>query len=122
MNERVLIIDDDELVRNYVSRALSGRGFTLETAVNGSSAVALMEKEKFDVIICDLKMPDIQGDEVIKRARVLQPGIPVIVISGSMSESSKAVINEMKVEGALLKPFGIDEIRSLVDEVLKKTQ
>ena len=69
MAKRILVVDDDELVRNYVTRALLSRGYDVTAAADGFSAVAIIEKEEFDLVICDLKMPDMRGEEVIRNLK-----------------------------------------------------
>lgn len=56
MTKKILVVDDEEIVRNYVVRALLSRGYAVETATNGVSALDMAQKEKFDLVICDLKM------------------------------------------------------------------
>jgi len=119
MTKKVLIVDDEDMVRNYVRRALSSRGWTVSEAVNGAQALAMMGKETFDAVICDLKMPDMRGEEVVKNIKISNPGLPVIVITGSVSNISDPIVPGVSVEGFLIKPFGIDEIRDLLEKVTK---
>lgn len=119
MQKKALIIDDEEIVRNYVLRALSGRGWAVSGLAEGAAAIALISKEDFDIVICDIKMPDMRGEEVIKRIKTLRPAARIIVITGSVSNLSDPLIPGVRVNGHLIKPFGIDEIRELADKVLK---
>ncbi|MFA6433493.1 MAG: response regulator [Elusimicrobiales bacterium] len=119
MPKKVLLADDEELVRNYITRALSSRGFSVRTVDDGAAAVAAIEKEDFDVVICDLKMPDLRGEEVIKKLKALRPGAKVIVITGSVSNISSHLVPGTEVDGVLIKPFGIGEIRDLVEKITK---
>ena len=120
MGKRILIIDDEEVVRNYVRRALAGRGWEVSERADGASALALLEKENFDVVVCDLKMPDMRGEEVVKRISALRPGTGLIVITGSVSNITSPIVPGVHVDGFLIKPFGIDEIRELAEKVLKR--
>ncbi|MBU2575237.1 MAG: response regulator [Elusimicrobia bacterium] len=119
MSKRILVVDDEELVRNYVTRALLSRGYDVITAVDGASAVAIIEKEDFDLAICDLKMPDLRGEEVIRRLKVRRPLTSVIVITGSVSDISNPILPMLSVDGFLIKPFGINEVREMVEKILK---
>ena len=119
MERRILIVDDEDLVRNYVRRALLSRGWIVSETMDGASALALIEKEEFSAVICDLKMPDIRGEEVIKKIRARRPAAKIIVITGSVSNLSRPIVPGVEVDGFLIKPFGIDEIRDLVEKVLK---
>jgi CheY-like chemotaxis protein len=117
MNRKILIIDDEDLVRNYVRRALASRGWDVTERPDGASALALLAGEDFDAVICDLKMPDMRGEEVVKRIRAMRPGMKIIVITGSVSNITSPIVPGVEVEGFLIKPFGIDEIRGLLEKV-----
>ncbi|MBI4803526.1 MAG: response regulator [Elusimicrobia bacterium] len=119
MLKKILVVDDEELVRNYVRRALSSRGYDVAAAVDGASAMAVIEKEDFDLAICDLKMPDLRGEEVIRRLKARRPLTRVIVITGSVSDILNPIFPGLAVEGFLIKPFGINEIRDMVEKILK---
>lgn len=111
--KKVLIIDDEALVRNYVRRALSSRGWAVSEMSDGASALELIGKESFDLVICDLKMPDMRGEEVVRRIRESLPAMKIIVITGSVSNIVSPIVPGVEVDGFLIKPFGIDEIREL---------
>lgn len=120
MGKRILIIDDEEVVRNYVRRALASRGWAVSERADGASALDLLENETFDVVVCDLKMPDMRGEEVVRRIGALRPATRIIVITGSVSNIASPIVPGVDVAGFLIKPFGIDEIRELAENVLKK--
>lgn len=117
MGKKVLIVDDEELVRKYVRRALASRGWEVTEASNGADALALVPGGDFDAVICDLKMPDMRGEEVIQKVRQARPGMKIIAITGSVSNIKTPLAPGVDVEGFLIKPFGIDEIRALLERV-----
>ena len=119
MPKKILVVDDEEIVRNYARRALASRGYVITAAVNGGAALVAMEEEEFDAVICDLKMPDLRGEEVIKKIKALRPATKVIVITGSVSDITNPISPGVEVEGFLIKPFGIGELRNMVEKVLK---
>ncbi|MDO8805780.1 MAG: response regulator [Elusimicrobiota bacterium] len=116
--KKILLVDDEELVRNYVLRALSSRGWEISAVDNGAAALAMLGRKDFDAVICDLKMPDMRGEEVIKRIRAVFPAMKIIAITGSVSNSSTPLVPGVELEGFLIKHFGIDEIRNLMERVL----
>ena len=118
MEKKILIIDDEDLVRNYVRRALSSRGWTVAERPDGASALALLQTETFGAVICDLKMPDMRGEEVIRRIRAASPQTKLIAITGSVSNITTPLVPGVELDGFLIKPFGIDEIRELAEKVL----
>jgi two-component system KDP operon response regulator KdpE len=117
MEKKILIVDDEDLVRNYVRRALCSRGWAVTEMPDGAAALALLEKETFSAVICDLKMPDMRGEEVIRRIHAMSPATKLIVITGSVSNVTSPLVPGVDVDGFLIKPFGIDEIRDLVGKV-----
>lgn len=117
MTKKVLIVDDEDLVRNYVRRALASRGWDITEARNGTEALALTGRDDLSAVICDLKMPDMRGEEVIKAFKTARPSLPVIVITGSVSNIATPIVPGVEVQGFLIKPFGINEIRDLLDKV-----
>ncbi len=118
MAKRILIVDDEDLVRNYVRRALASRGWEISEAGNGAAALELLKQKDFDAVICDLKMPDMRGEEVIKKIRDMLPAMKIIAITGSVSNITTPLVPGVELEGFLIKPFGIDEIRDLMAKVL----
>ena len=120
MAKKILIVDDEDLVRNYVRRALSSRGWEISEANNGAAALALLDGKDFDAVICDLKMPDMRGEEVIKKVRTLRPAMKIIAITGSVSNITTPIVPGVELEGFLIKPFGIDEIRDLLEKIFKE--
>lgn len=120
MAKRVLIIDDEDLVRNYVRRALASRGWEITEARHGAEGLELLEGREFDAVVCDLKMPDLRGEEVVKRIRALRPAMKIVVITGSVSNITSPIVPGVNVDGFLIKPFGIDEIRDLLEKLVTR--
>ena len=120
MTGKILIVDDEDMVRNYVRRALSSRGWEVTEASNGLAALELVKAGDFDAVICDLKMPDMRGEEVIKHVRVCRPGMRIVVITGSVSNITTPIVPGVEVDGFLIKPFGINDIREMMEKVAGK--
>jgi len=119
---RVLIIDDEKVIRDGVERSLSGRNFQIEKAGNGEDGIAMIEADGFDIVLLDLMMPGIDGFGVLEWIKEHKPQVEVIVITG-FATVSKAV-SAMK-EGAfdfVGKPFTPDYIRIVVDRAVAKLQ
>jgi DNA-binding response OmpR family regulator len=116
--KHVLVVDDDRNVVEWLKEALTNSGFVVKGAYNGSEALALVREDSPDLILLDLKMPDMDGYEVIRHLRRDQAtrNIPVIVITGiSFDDDYDHVkILGMGVEHMLTKPFSIE---TLVEEI-----
>ncbi|MDG9924496.1 MULTISPECIES: two-component system response regulator RssB [unclassified Pseudomonas] len=102
---KLLIIDDDEVVRASLAAYLDDSGFQVLQAGNGLQGLEVFEREQPDVIICDLRMPQIDGLELIRRINVLNSEIPVIVVSGAgvMSDAVEAL--RLGAADYLIKPL-----------------
>lgn len=102
--QRILIIDDDPLSREFLQEAASSLGYATVTAQDGEVGLACLAKEPFDLVLTDLRMPGIDGIEVVARAAEFAPGVPVVVITAH--GTIEAAIEAMRRGAAdfLLKP------------------
>ena len=82
MSQKILVIDDERAIRNTLKDILSLEGFEVEEANDGLQGIGMIEKNEYNCIICDVKMPKMDGLEVLQKAKELKPDIPFIVISG----------------------------------------
>jgi two-component system response regulator HydG len=116
----ILVIDDDKGMRDACFQILSRKGFQVELAASARQGLALLERQSFDAILLDLVMPDLDGLEVLKKIRALDPDVEVIIITGY--GTIQAAVESIKA-GAfhfLSKPFVPDDLRNLVDRALEK--
>jgi len=118
---KILLIDDDEYIRELISELLESKGHEVVQAANGKIALESLVVYRFDLIITDIMMPEIEGVEFILRLR--QSKIPVISISGMAKED---VINELiqslGIKGFLKKPFNKDDLFQLIDHIQQKPE
>lgn len=122
MTERqhILISDDEEIVVSLVRDCLEDDGYDVETADCGAAAEKLLQSQSFDLLITDIRMPDFDGIELLRRAKALQPNIGAIFMTGYANVgSAKEAIKEGALD-YLMKPFEIAEIRSSVKNALQK--
>ena len=113
----VLVVDDEDIIRNFLSEVL-GEDYDVSLACDGDEAIEQIGKRRFDLIITDLKMPKVSGEEVVKYARQHDPHSKVIVISGF---SSLYTVSQSIKSGAcafLSKPFSIRELMRTVTEAV----
>ena len=109
----VLVVDDEEIIRNFLSEVLDDK-YDVSLASDGDEAIKQIKKRRFDLIITDLKMPRVTGEEVVKFAQQQDPTSKVIVISGF---SSLYTVSQSINNGAcafLSKPFSIKELMETV--------
>jgi DNA-binding NtrC family response regulator len=122
MVPKMLIIDDEPLMRITLQDSLVGEGYEVVAAETGRKGVDLLRKNQWDIIITDLKLPDLEGIEILKEAKSLNPSTEVILITAYGSIDS--AVSAMK-EGAsdyLTKPFSMDELLLIVKRLLRMRQ
>ena len=120
MNESILVVDDDAEVRKTLSSILSKEGYSVETAENGKQATKISEKSRFDVALIDIKLPDMEGTELLHRLKENQPHMVKIVITGFPTlENAMETVNE-GADGYILKPFDVEKLLEMIRKHLKK--
>ena len=120
--ERVLIVDDEAAVLEVCMRVLRRRGFEVTGANNGRRALEHFAQESFDLILSDIKMPDLDGLELLRQVKKSHPDTPVVLITGygSMETAMEAV--RFGAGGFLLKPFHAPELVHAVEEAMAKSR
>lgn len=116
----LLVVDDDEQFRGFVVAMLRKRGFTVTEASNGRRALRLLETERFDVIITDIVMPDMEGLEAIRHFRVAAPETKIVAMSGGGSGDVDYLhfAAEFGAVATLNKPFTPTEIVDIVSRLI----
>jgi len=116
----ILIIDDDDNIREVISEVLEVLGHHVKSAPSGEEGLKLFKKENFDLVITDLGMPGMSGWEVTRICKSLKPLVPVMMISGWGHQINEEMISQSKLDGVLGKPFEIDKIKNMIQDVLAK--
>ena len=123
MRKSILVIDDDRLIRSFISTILKEDGHRIEEAENGRSALEKLRKADFELVITDLRMPDISGMDVLCQGRNIRPEARWIIITAYGSVESAVEAMKMGASDYLTKPFGSpDELRHVVRRVLKEIE
>jgi CheY-like chemotaxis protein len=114
---RVLVVDDDPLVRDSVQEFLEFFGYDCGIAADGPSGLTCFEGQTWDLVITDLTLPGMTGWQVVDAIRGRVPGVPVIVITGVDDPSVRTRARQCQVS-LLLKPFGLDMLKAAVVDAL----
>lgn len=112
----ILIVDDDEAHAQAVADSLEGNGFECVIVTSGERAMEVIERENFDIIITDLRMDDVDGLEVLHKAKQELPEAEVIVLTGHSSISSAVTAMQAGAYTYLTKPLDVQELRSAVEK------
>ena len=117
---KVLVVDDSLSVRKVVEKALEGRGLQVLAAASGSEAIEMLERDRPDVVICDVVLPDKDGYQICQyvRSHAVIGATPVLLISGIDNGTVQARAAEVRSDEVLFKPFGVDDLVRKIDRLL----
>jgi DNA-binding NarL/FixJ family response regulator len=117
---RILIADDDEIACRVLAEVLSEEGYSVETVHGGKEAIRRVGSEFYDLLITDLKMPDLDGMGVLEQCSRIRPETPIIMIT--IFSSIESAVNAMKAGAVdyVSKPFNEREIKTVVRQALEK--
>lgn len=114
--EKILIVDDEILVRNFLAETLRRKKFDVATAENGNKAIALLKETTFDLVITDMKMPDITGIDVLRKVKELSPNTVVVIITAFGSIENAVDAMRLGAFNYLIKPFSPDTIEAVIEK------
>jgi CheY-like chemotaxis protein len=118
--QKVLVVDDSLSVRKVVEKALEGRGLQVLAAASGAEAIQMIDRDRPDVVICDVILPDKDGYQICQYVRT-HPAIgatPVLLISGVNNGTVQARAAEARSNEVMFKPFGVDDLVRKIDNLL----
>ena len=118
LKKKILIVDDAGPVVVLCVNVLQALGYAVKGANRGETAVELMRREPFDLMVLDYKMPGMTGFEVFEQARALHPRMAVVLVTGHGTPEIINEANRLGFQAILLKPFTSDELRGTVEKVL----
>jgi len=114
---KILVVDDDRQVRRFIAQALRMQGYAVTDVATPSTALLALQESRFDLLIADFAMPEMNGAELIRRARGIQPELRVLVASGY---ADSAALDEVLGEARVLrKPFAVAELSAAVAAALE---
>ena len=115
---RVLVVDDEPAIRRALNANLTGHGFLVTTAGNGSEALSEYARSNPDIVLLDLVLPDMNGLQIIEQIRS-QDSTPIIVLSVKGDEHDKVAALDVGADDYLTKPFGVEELLARVRVALR---
>ncbi len=117
---RILVVDDEKSMRDWISIFLKKEGYLVDMAESGNEAVRLMDKEVYDAIISDVKMPEMSGVELLQHSRKICPNTVFIVITAYSSTETAVEALKLGASDYVIKPFDLDEFKIIIENALEK--
>src|ERR1041384_1964054 len=109
MAARILVVEDDRIALKNLDRFLTDEGYEVERATHGGEALELLDKESFDLVLTDLMMPVVDGNQFLGRLRSKSIKVPVILMSGDFTLLSPPLFYK-QVDGYVIKPIDLDKL------------
>lgn len=110
----ILVVDDELLIRDILYDFFQQQGWDISIAEDGKKAIEILRKKKVDLLLTDLKMPDVDGMALTGMVKDNYPELPVIIMTGYPSVDSAVEALRYKVEDYIIKPFNINKLYKLI--------
>ena len=117
-NYQILVVDDEKVIRGFLRDFLFDQGYETDLATDGKEALDKMKRLNYDLVITDIKMPNVDGIELLKKVKRKNSNTEVIIITGYPSLETEKECRKFGA-GYLIKPFQINQIKLLVTRTLK---
>ena len=117
-NEKILIVDDSKEIRNILSTFLKEEGFEVYTAENGKKALDLIKEKVIDLIITDIRMPEMDGYQLTKKMKEEKPRVGIIIMTAYTSIYTEGDIRKIGADDYISKPFELVDIIEKIERVL----
>src|SRR5271170_1894664 len=117
---RILVVDDEESIREFFEIMLKREGYEVFTAPNGKEALEALKRQPADLIISDIQMPEMSGMELLSKVREMDPEMVVIMITAFGSTETAVEAMKLGAYDYVLKPFKIDEVKIIIRQALEK--
>lgn len=115
---KILVVDDEDIVRTSCSRTLVPEGYDVRLAKNGVEGLRMAAEERFDLVLTDLKMPDMDGIDVLRNIKEKWPETHVIIVTGYQTVDTAVKAIKLGANNYIEKPFTPDALLSAVTEAL----
>lgn len=122
MNERILIIEDDQAILKLLQRGLGYEGYVVDVATDGRSGLHLAREHQVDLVILDLMLPGMDGLEVCHRLRTGNSNLPILILTAKDSVQDRIQGLDTGADDYMVKPFNLEELLARVRALLRRTQ
>ncbi|MBU5675500.1 response regulator transcription factor [Alkaliphilus sp. MSJ-5] len=118
-NINILVVEDDIDINNLLCKMLSKQGYNVRAAYSGSEAKMCLEYYDFQLVLLDLMLPGIAGEDIISHIRKMK-NMPIIVISAKLAQDTKIEVLKLGADDFIIKPFDINEVLARVEAQLRR--
>lgn len=120
MVKKILVVDDEANIREIISEFLQTLGYEVVEAEDGNQAIKECGRKEFDLVITDIRMPNMNGLDLLKNLKKVIPDLPIILMTGYQPSKSQEENLTAKADGYLLKPFSLNTLRQSILKIFKK--
>jgi DNA-binding NtrC family response regulator len=117
---RILVVEDEDDLRNLLSHVLTTAGYDIATASDGEQAITTLKKQKFDLALLDIQMPNANGIQVLKFIKQNAPTTKAIMLTGYADLKHAMEAREFGARDFINKPYKLDDILATVERILKE--
>ena len=117
---RILVVDDEDALRTVLSAELNSEGYDVGTAADGMEALAELLKAKYDLVLLDIKMPNMNGFEVLKVVKEKYAGTKVIMLTGFADLKNAIESKKLGAEDFVSKPYDLVDLLTTIDRVMSE--
>lgn len=117
-NFSVLVVDDEDALRSVLSTELLSEGYVVETAPDGDDAIAILQQKQFDLVLLDIKMPRVDGFEVLRFIKQRYPSTKVIMLTGFADLKNAIESKKLGAEDFVSKPYDLVDLLTTIERVL----
>lgn len=118
---KILIVEDDTDINNLLARIMRQQGYEAVQAFSGTEGKLRLELEQFDLMLLDLMLPGMKGEELIREIRRTNPDLPILVLSAKSALEDRVAVLELGADDYLVKPFAVEEVAVRVAGALRRS-
>jgi DNA-binding NtrC family response regulator len=115
---RILVVDDEEALRTVLSTELDGEGYKVSSAADGREAINILTSNEFDLVLLDIKMPNVDGFEVLKFSKERWPKTKIVMLTGFADLKNAIESKKLGAEDFISKPYDLVDLLTTVERVL----
>jgi len=119
---RVLVVEDNQLAQLIIQRRLTAEGYDVTLTASGREAIALLRRDSPDVILLDLMMPEMSGEEALCRIRQMGDATPIIIVSAAISRDTLLRLKGLGADGFIAKPIDFTRLKEEIQRVIETSR